>query len=144
MHSRPSSTSMFVRSSYKMPKMLLRRSSSMRLGTAALPLCLSWAFVACLAICSDRSKDSDANYMQVKAQSIAESHHSDDCPIAASSFVLPERQSSFRTWEMSVGAHSTSLPCPLSNSHASQYLMFGSHFHVTSAPLLERLGILRI
>lgn len=126
-----------------MSRMFLRRLLFMQLGAAALPLCLMWAFVACLVICSDRSQDAHANYLQGNAQSITEMH-SEDCPVAASSFVLPERQSYFRILQTSVVAHPTFAAPLLPKNRGSESLIFGPRFHSTSDPPLERLGILRI
>jgi len=102
-----------------------------------------WAFVACLVICSDQSKDEHATYLQGNAQSVTEKHN-EDCPVAASSFVLPERQSYFRILQTSVVAHPTFVAPLLPNNRGSESLMFGSRFHSPSDPPLERLGILRI
>lgn len=141
---RPCCTGKFLPVSYMMREMFLRGSSLRRSGATALPFCLMWAFVACLALCSDQGKDGHEDYPHRSAQSTTESQHGDDCPIPAASFVLPEQQSYSLTPEMSVVGHSIFAASPLPSSDASQSLPLQSRYHSTSDPPLERLGILRI
>lgn len=129
--------------SYIIPEMFLRGSSFMRLVATALPLCLMWTFVACLALCSDHSKDENGHYAQMNAQSVTESTHCGDCPIPVSSFVLPDRQS-HTTPDVSVTNHLTFAASTLLVSTIPQRVNCRPDLHSSSDPPLERLNTLRI
>lgn len=115
----------------------------MRFGAAALPLCLMWAFVACLALCSDHSKDENEDYAEVNAQSVIESERSGDCSILVSSFVLPERQS-HKTSEPSVTNHLMFAPSSTLVSPVSQHVTCRLYLLSSPDPPLDRLNSLRI
>ena len=130
-----------------MRKMFSRRSRLTRVGATALPFILLWAFVACLALCSDHTTGVHEESPSLSWHSISGSEEGDDCAIPASSFLLPQRQSEVTVPLMTVGSHATghfSGAATTTISRVSPCMSQQSNLHHASDPPLERLGILRI
>lgn len=125
-----------------MPAMFSPRSTVTRSLAIWLPLCFVWVFVACVSLCSLHGAG-EHNTPSVLSQVADSSHESNCCPIReATSWVLPERQSSNPQAGGDVQAASVPLVLPTGYAPYSNARMLIQPS--TSDPPLERLCALRI
>jgi hypothetical protein len=126
--------------------MFSRRSRLTQVGATALPLILFWAFVACLALCSDHAAEAHDDSAQLTLQSMSESHDAEDCPIPSSSFLLPARQSDVSTPQVNGAIHETCHVTGATPRTTNQlpHLAVLLNLPSTSDPPLIGLGSLRL
>lgn len=133
-----------VQLSYIMLPMFSRCSLFRRIGAASLPLILLWAFVACLALCSDHTAEAGADGAHRTVQSISESCDDENCPIPSSSFLLPERQSNVSAQPGTAAVDVIFAACAALDTDLPQSPTRLSPLSSTSDPPRKRLDVLRI